>query len=395
MVYSHLLLDVNVLDLLPWYRLPGGPPWSLQECYQPVFYTALFRVSKQVSMESLEYFYTENAFVAVQSCLKPTLNYISVQTPHLFPKSSAHQTKEALDRKLPLTLHMDKDEQGLPHSQSIVSKKKVVFALRHLPKVLTMLKYDEGWRYTYHSSKTICLHFTLNLRGEYDFSQKPRTVNSIYSALKAFHGFTELPLSARKMVYRIGSDSDKGQDDKLKQYFQRPISGARLLEDLNLLRQEANKVRDNGVIDAADTLYEQIDDTLQYISAVGSHIFDFPGEFLDELDLFDAERREHHGTCHTMDLDYFEACDQFTKAIHCHKKVGRYSVEKLAQLCVLRGETFVDGADLLTTDGYAEDGGDHLRSAIDSFKEAKGYTPDDSSIEEKIRSAQRILDESS
>ena len=211
MVYSHLLLDTNVMDMLQWYGLPNTPPRSLEECFQPVFCTALFRVSKQVSIESLEYFYTENAFIAVQSCFKSTLDYISIQIPHLFPESSAHQTDKALDRKFPLTLHMDTDEQGLPHSQSIVRKEKVVFALKHLPKVLTMLKYDEGWGYTYYPNKAFCLHFTLNLkRGEYDFSQKPRITTSIYSALKVFQGFNQLLMLATRAVYKIDGDSDKG-----------------------------------------------------------------------------------------------------------------------------------------------------------------------------------------
>jgi hypothetical protein len=53
-IYSYLLLDQNVVE------------FTLMHCLRPSYTTALFTVNKQLSDESLHYFFTENAFVGVE-----------------------------------------------------------------------------------------------------------------------------------------------------------------------------------------------------------------------------------------------------------------------------------------------------------------------------------------
>jgi hypothetical protein len=68
-IYELLLLDRNVVTWTERFgRLPGDENFFTERLY-PLYTTSLFTVSKVISEESLRYFYTQNAFIAIESSI--------------------------------------------------------------------------------------------------------------------------------------------------------------------------------------------------------------------------------------------------------------------------------------------------------------------------------------
>ena len=353
-ICSYLLKDDNTYyppagkSIVSWWmydKPTSRPP-------QPVFCTSLFTVNKQVSAETLEYFYTQNLFVAVEdviadSCLKDYFLFITL--PHL-PNETA-TTPQIPSQNLALTVRMEGAEKIDKQFTTHGFRKKIVFSGRYLGLFLVLMSHDSKWTGITEPVEGIGITFTFNLqRGEYNFSLVPRNIDTIVDAIAMLRDFPKSANLIGGVAYCVVGDIlDENQKlaKELLDGFLSPYDRQVMYRDINFILREANARRDLGQLpQTVPVLYEGAENLLSRLVTYNpSHVSMDPEPCsLRSSEMLEIQLATQAGGFYQELCDFVHAARAFQRAIFKYKNL-QYSTPSDNYLTVLYrmcGQAFME-----------------------------------------------------
>ncbi|MCJ1325027.1 hypothetical protein MMC10_001689 [Thelotrema lepadinum] len=366
---------------------------------RPIFCTSLFTVSKEVSDETIKYFYHENGFIAVDNFMSECLD-CCIPLITLRDDSPAAARRQIPSECLALTISMQGAEKiESQHRQYVYRRERIVFAARYLPTFTALLPYVHMWNLLYQPVEDIGFTFTFNLKGgRYDFS-RPLITATILGAL---HGLKDFPKSANilgKISHKINGDLSSELADKLMLSFRSPMPMSQVLKDVEFLLREANDWRDYQHQqlriygeNTSDILYWRIEHLLARVPLQGFYSVGPSEDLWRKLGLLVVDVQKQIGINKSMQHEFGYATLAFHKAINLCKGLqhSKPSNKQIAELHVLLGQVKVDRSEKEPRDFLKAD---HLREALDAFMEARHYDWSNPTILQKIKWCIKMLTE--
>ena len=136
-IYANLLLEKNVLR------------FDAKGYVYPRFETSLFRLSKEISAESLRFFYTENAFICFETSMPLKVDKIHRTGFKFLPESRARSCRSLL---MKFQLRLDLREYGNNSVElELEHKLFAIFPARQLPLFMTLVNHSNlhSWNLGY------------------------------------------------------------------------------------------------------------------------------------------------------------------------------------------------------------------------------------------------------
>lgn len=192
-VYDYLLLDQNVCYT------------KVDKRMQSRYCTSLFTVSQQISMESLDYFYTQNVFVGIQSNLGYFLDFCHRGIPIIIGES-VRNTRRWKKHMLEINLHIRLTTGG---KGSGVRNENIpaVFAARHLPNFVHFLNGEHSTLRSTSNQTQLTLEY--RTAGQYSSSSG---VNKMVEGIK---GIRDIP-DGSGMRLRVVGDLDEERKNEIR-----------------------------------------------------------------------------------------------------------------------------------------------------------------------------------
>ena len=383
-IYSHLLLDSNSSDTRTSI---AATQEEEREYVRPKFCTSLFTVNKQISKESLQYFYGENNFIIARNCFKRTLELVKLLFPTITLKEAGLPMESALHRRTVLMISVAVECESPGFKSENVSEEKIVFAARHFALLVGILKTDGIW---YQSPKdaieSICYNFTFNLSaGQFENARVLRMKHTFTHTLRSLTPFAMPQGLQEKIDYSIGGKIDQEQASELLHSLRLPISTTGLLEDFQSLAEEASRKAHEGWIHGSVRLLCHAIVPREMVWSRIRVLLNPESAIVKAMSLTSAITVENLGLYLYATNDFQAAAGHFDYAIRIHKSIGRPSVNMLASLCFFSGQA-------LMQEGCKENDLGILQEAIEKFQEALRHKPHDSVIEAGLQVAQNVLD---
>ena len=160
-IYSYLLLDVNVVEetLGTNCRSASGESVSLT----PKFSTSLFQVSKQISQESLLYFYAENAFVLLFIPFFPAASTCRLLLPCIWPVEGEDETMlHGASQNVAMAAMFKHHHPEESDPECSTTTWPLVCSARHLPHFISILNSQNPSCVEAHKTVHIYLNFHLD-----------------------------------------------------------------------------------------------------------------------------------------------------------------------------------------------------------------------------------------
>ena len=251
-IYSYLLSDAKAFAVL---TLPDNECGECNIRKKPKFTTGLFLVNRKISIEALQYFYRENAFIAVyvdkttlQICLSlfPALHWDveidsgdSFDPPvHLRP---LHLSEMALEIRF---VYFSNRLISLPRDNLVL-----VFGVRYLP---ILIRFFNNFHYEKLSKGVrVDARLKFNLGNRYYLSNRSvsnRVISALRTLRSSVHTSGHLGLTFSAGSFIESRDLSALQDFSFPDY-----SDASLLEDLKWPLQQAAKETQLGCYKSAES----------------------------------------------------------------------------------------------------------------------------------------------
>ena len=289
-VYSYVLLDQNV----------AYPKRCIGRSFRSKFEVALFRVSKFISADSLQFFHSQNAFVIIKSDSIKLLESCKLVAPAFVGAETAalesfvleihlSQGRSLLEPRLGAS-EPRLDGQAIDNSMTSTGFPwcSVIIAARHLPKFILLMN-------TWVSNID-------------DTSPTIRTVLSInFRTFRSSHRVTDLLIDGLSGI-RTGKIIDwepKGRKERSKKILDNSTPGLLDVELLGDLSQDNREKFTATAISTNETLSDNISQVLA-VRAKGDH-------FYTRGDL--AEARDQYTVAHLLSRPLL-ACDRNTGLIN-------------------------------------------------------------------------------
>ena len=328
-IYSHLLEDDN-----PCYPLAVKPTISylfddrLRSRPRPVFCTSLFTVNKQVSAETLEYFYSQNLFVSVEDFMTDCRNcYFPLIT---LDNETTTTMPQIPSQNLALTIRMEGagkiDRQFAPHG---FCKEKIVFSGRHLAMFLVLMSHSPKWTGIPEPVDGIGITFTFNLkRGKYNFSLVPRNIDTIVDAIAMLRDFPKSTNLTGGIAYSIDGDILDNNRELAKELidgFLSPFDRQVLCRDISFILREANARRDLGQLpQTVPVLYEgaeQMASRMDHVTHNSHALMDCGPYSLPKSEMLEVHLATLAGSAYQNVRDFYHAIGAFQRAVAKYKNL--------------------------------------------------------------------------
>ena len=217
-IYQYLLLGSEVSERFEHDRNAVRSQGIVLQI--PQISTGLFTVNKQISCEALQYFYQQNAFVAIKAPFGPAFRYCRFLFP-CFSWLSWGQEEADLDNRMQC---IEKVGLVINWASKLLSPRSVndaeiaalrepqtlVFSIRYLPTAIRILNNEQ---YPWLPNKKIEMHLNFRLGSSF-CKGYPKFADVIVSSLKNLK--THYIKDHEPYVWvSISGDIDKGRSDSL------------------------------------------------------------------------------------------------------------------------------------------------------------------------------------
>ncbi|MCJ1290510.1 hypothetical protein MMC34_002049 [Xylographa carneopallida] len=176
-IYFYLLLSEQTIVPLP----AGGP--SDENILGSHYETALFTANRKISNESLSYFYTQNAFIAVETNMTRFLS----ECCRAIPMNFGHCRTRFRDHVLKLQFYQFEGHASMRYARCAFA----VFSRRYLRNFIRLFEATHSpTRQTPSEHITTRMDLIFRTTGE-RFKDKPGIRSSLVNDLKMLQGFPE------------------------------------------------------------------------------------------------------------------------------------------------------------------------------------------------------------
>ena len=360
-IYSYLLIDINVaapdflrdppLDVSLWpcgLVKPQIRAVGRRRLYTQ-FSVALFRVSKQLSEETLEFFYSKNKFVSFHGLS----SFIEHDASGYFPaiRITSRSRREGLTQIQNVAVEVEvafRDgclwvgNKASGHRQN----ETYVFSARHLPILVALWNYGSFSASAMGGSSVFSFHFRVR-SGKYDYSRGSLEIETIVSQLKELRnrGESEDETEAGEaagflLSGDLGEDLNKDLADPIRQ----PLTSASWIATRRYVIQEANNLQASGFLFLARQWYKA---AMRFLESIRGNPREPPYEY--EVLLTEILSQMGIGAC-KMEL-YALALWNFYSSVPAGKRKGfrKFTGQQLRASLLLHWQVYLEGSNLQDT----------------------------------------------
>jgi tetratricopeptide (TPR) repeat protein len=207
-IYSYLLLDQNCVTLKRLNNVTSIR--SALPILRPSFATPLFRVNKQISDETLHYFFTQNMFVGIEMNNEFMLRKCRNAVPIFINKDS--ETEGFKDCALKLRYQASRVDWSTTFAEWEKPFEYAIIAGRHLPNLVRIINGDHSLNRKSEASIRIDLEFRAKTGF---FSGNNKVTMRLVEGCKGLRRIPQENVSLGKLALTIHGDVSPAQIEEI------------------------------------------------------------------------------------------------------------------------------------------------------------------------------------